>query len=298
MECLDCRSNGVYVDGTVGGGGHAADILERTGPGGLLVGIDRDEAALRESRERLRPFGDRVVLVRGNFSDIGGILAGLKIARINGLLLDLGVSSHQLDRPERGFSFSREAPLDMRMDEDSRLTAADIVNGASQGELEKMLREYGEEHQAAKIARAILRRRGREQIRTTTELAALVAGVLSRTGRPAKIHPATRTFQALRIAVNAELTSLHRGLSDGIEMLAKGGRVVVISFHSLEDRIVKNIFRTGEKGCICPPGLPVCTCGREKSLKIVTRKPVEPGEMELRLNPRARSARLRAAERI
>jgi len=298
VDCLRCRSDGTYVDGTVGGGGHAFEILKQTGPAGLVIGIDKDDDALSAAQRRLAPFGERVILERGSFADIGRILRDLHIDEVDGILLDLGVSSHQLDTVARGFSFSGEAPLDMRMDRDGGLTAADIVNRTPERELKRILREYGEETGAGRIARAIVKRRERSPITTTTELAALIAGKGRSTPGRRRIHPATKTFQALRIAVNDELADLHAGLDEGIDLLRKGGRFTVISFHSLEDRIVKERFRSWEKGCICPPGMPICTCGRTPKLRILTRKPLTPGEREIEENPRSRSAKLRAAERV
>jgi 16S rRNA (cytosine1402-N4)-methyltransferase len=295
---LRCTDGAVYLDGTVGGGGHAFEILRNSAPNGRLVGIDADGDALREARRRLAPFGDRAILVRGNFADMGTILVGMNIGKVEGLLLDLGVSSHQLDTAERGFSFTLDAPLDMRMDQGRGPSAYDLVHTLSRDELEKMIRNYGEERMAGRIARAISKRRTLSPIRTTTDLAGVVVKAISRPKGPAKIHPATQTFQALRIAVNDELATLRHALAEGMERLKDGGRFCVISFHSLEDRIVKNTFHVAEKGCICPVDLPVCACGRKPTMKVLTRKPVVPGVAEIRDNPRARSAKLRVAERI
>lgn len=298
VESLRCRAGGIYVDGTVGGGGHALEILEQSAPEGMLIGIDRDEEALAAAASRLRGFGRRKILVKGNYVDIAAILAGLKIKFVDGILLDLGVSSHQLEEPGRGFSFTQEGPLDMRMDSDQGFTAGDLVNKFSESELARIIRDYGEERMAGRIARAIVRKRSRAPITTTTELAAVVRQAVPAAYGRQKIHPATRTFQALRIAVNDELTDLPRAIESGIGVLAEGGRFSIIAFHSLEDRIVKNEFRGREGTCICPPRLPVCICQRKAVLKVLTKKPLRPGLKELAVNPRARSARLRTAERI
>ena len=298
IASLQCRAGSIYVDGTLGGGGHACEILRNSAPDGLLIGIDADGDALRESERRLAPFGDRAFLVKGNFADMKTILSGMKIEKVEGILLDLGVSSHQLDTPERGFSFTLDAPLDMRMDRDRGPSAYDLVHTLSGEELEGILRKFGEEKMARRIARAVVARRALSPIRTTVDLASIITGALPRTREPARIHPATRTFQALRIAVNDELAGLQRALTDGMGLLKPGGRFSVISFHSLEDRIVKNAFRAAGKGCICPPDLPLCACGRKPTMNVITRRPVVPGEAEIRENPRARSAKLRTAERI
>lgn len=298
VASLRCRAGTIYVDGTVGGGGHAAAILENTAPDGLLIGIDDDGDAIREAGIRLASFGDRKILVKGNFADMETILAGMNIGKVDGILLDLGVSSHQLDTADRGFSFTLDAPLDMRMDRSRGISACDLIHALSADELERIIREYGEERMAGRIAGAIAESRNLSPLRTTADLAGAVVRALPGRRGPARIHPATRTFQALRIAVNDELANLYRATAFGVERLKEGGRFSVISFHSLEDRIVKNAFRAGEKGCLCPPDLPVCACGRKPTLKVLTRKPVVPGEEEIRENPRARSAKLRTAERI
>lgn len=298
MASLRCRTGGLYLDGTVGGGGHAAEILRRSAPEGRLIALDRDADALREAESRLAPFGDRVILRKGNFAAMKNILAAMKIGKLDGILLDLGVSSHQLDTAMRGFSFTLDAPLDMRMDRDQGPSAYDLINTLPKEELEKILRNYGEERMAGRIARAVAERRALSPIRTTADLAGIVARALPRKPGPARIHPATRTFQALRIAVNDELASLRQALADGMALLDHGGRFSVISFHSLEDRIVKNAFLAEAKGCICPSDLPLCVCGRKPTMKIVTRKPMVAGEAEVHDNPRARSAKMRVAERI
>jgi 16S rRNA (cytosine1402-N4)-methyltransferase len=298
LESLDLKPGGIYVDGTLGGGGHAQGILTATAPDGILVGIDRDDDALAESARVLEPFGKRKFLVKGDYADLDGILSGLGIERVDGIVLDLGVSSHQLETAERGFSFTKPAPLDMRMDRDATRTARQIVNTTDARELKRILRLYGEELLAGRIARAIVERRKAGPIETTDELAAIVAAAMPARMSHGRIHPATRTFQALRIAVNDELTSLDRGIASGIDRLKEGGRFSVISFHSLEDRMVKDLFRDASRDCTCPPDLPVCACGVKPRLRVITRKPVRPGEDEVDRNPRARSAKLRTAERI
>ncbi len=298
VDSLSCRPGGVYFDGTLGGGGHAYEILVKTAPDGILVGVDRDSDALSEARRRLKAFKNRALIVKGNFADIRNILLELGIERVNGILLDLGVSSHQFDTADRGFVFSLDAPLDMRMDQENGLTAFDIVNGFPEEKLKKIIKDYGEEMMPGRIVRAISERRKLSPIRTTGELAAIIAGALPGRLKKKRIHPATKTFQALRIAVNNELTNLHNAIEDGIDMLEKEGRFSVISFHSLEDRMVKGLFRSWEKGCICPPDFPVCCCDRKSKLKVPVRRAVMPEEAEIASNPRARSARLRTAVRI
>lgn len=297
LASLACRPGGIYVDGTVGGGGHARAILEKTAPDGLLIGIDRDGDALLASEKQLQSFGRRKILVKANYADIGKVLADLKIETVDGILLDLGVSSHQLSTGDRGFSFDLNAPLDMRMDRDARPSAFDLVNLSPANELRRIIKTYGEEPMAGRIARAIQNRRAVAPIRTTMELAGVICQSVPAANRQRKIHPATRTFQAIRIAVNDELTHLRRAILTGIVLLKQSGRFSIISFHSLEDRIVKEIFRAAEKGCTCPPDMPLCNCKGTPLLKVITKRPVYPGSGEVILNPRARSARLRAAER-
>lgn len=296
IGALQPRDGGRYVDGTVGAGGHAAGILEAAGPNARLLGLDADPDALAIAARVLARFGDRVRLVNQNFRHLADVAKAEGFVPADGVLLDLGVSSMQLDRSPRGFSFRTEAPLDMRFDPRQPVTAADIVNGATEAELRRMLYEYGEERAAPRIARAIVQRRATKLVETTTELAEIVARVVG--PRREGIHPATRTFQALRIAVNQELESLREALPQALEILAKGGRMAVIAFHSLEDRIVKEFMRREASECICPPGLPVCVCGKQPTLRIVHKKPITPGPEELQRNPRARSAKLRVAEKI
>lgn len=298
VQFLRCRPGGVYVDGTLGGGGHAFEILQNSAPDGTVIGIDIDDDAIDESRRRLEIFKDRAILEKGNFADLDTILKDLNVHGVDGILLDLGVSSHQIETAGRGFSFSLDAKLDMRMDSSSGLNAYDVVNSFPDRELEKIIRDYGEEVMAGRIARAISARRSMSPIKTTAELADLIVHALPPPMRRGRIHPATRTFQAIRIFVNKELLNLHCAINCGIDMLNESGRFLVISFHSLEDRIVKNHFRSWEKGCICPSDFPVCSCQRKPRLKVLTKKPIMPGDDEIASNPRARSARLRIAERI
>ena len=297
LELLSPRPGETFLDGTVGGGGHARLILEATAPDGRLVGLDRDPAALRKAAEVLAPFGGRVILRHANFADAALVLQDLGVDALDGMLLDLGVSSHQLDEAGRGFSFRGEAPLDMRMDPTGGPTAADIVNGAEPEELVRIFRDYGEERYARRIVRQIVRLREEAPIRTTQQLAELVRHAVPGGLTPARIHPATRAFQALRIAVNGELEHVAAGLGAAIDLLKPGGRLAVISFHSLEDRIVKRIFREEARGCICPPRLPTCICGHTPRVEQITRKGVRATPAELEANPRARSAVLRAVRR-
>jgi 16S rRNA (cytosine1402-N4)-methyltransferase len=298
IRFLSPKPGGIYVDGTLGGAGHALRILEASSPDGKLIGFDLDEEALRAAAERLRPFSGRTRLVHANFSSIAEVLDEAGIGHIDGLLLDLGVSSHQLDMGERGFSFREDAPLDMRMDRGLGLTARDLVNSLAEADLARIIREYGEERWAKRIASFIAAARVQAPIETTMGLVDVIKGAVPRGAWEARLHPATRTFQALRIAVNNELASLEKGLGLGVRFLKSGGRAVVISFHSLEDRIVKNSFRGLAGGCDCPRDLPRCVCGGKRILKVLTGKPVQPGPAELEANPRARSARLRAAEKL
>jgi 16S rRNA (cytosine1402-N4)-methyltransferase len=298
LRYLAPRPGGIYVDGTLGGASHARQILEASSPDGILVGFDRDPAALKVAAERLAEFGGRVRLVNRNFAELASYLAEMGITGIDGLLLDLGVSSHQLDTAERGFSFQQDAPLDMRMDNTAGDTAADLVNGLPERELERIIKEYGEERWAKRIAAFIVKRRGEEPIETTLQLVDVIKGAVPRGAWDERLHPATRTFQGLRIAVNEELSSLEKGLADAVRLLKKGGRAVVISFHSLEDRIVKTSFRAFAHGCTCPKSIPRCVCGKIPQLKVITGKPVMAGDAEVTMNPRSRSARLRAAEKI
>jgi len=295
VELLNCKSSGIYIDCTIGAGGHAERILELTSPDGKVVGIDQDEEILKIAGERLKRFGERVRLMHGNFSDIKGIM---KDERADAILFDLGVSSYQLEDKERGFSFMSDAPLDMRMDKKAEITAADIVNSASERELSDIIFKYGEERFAKRIASFIVKERETKPVATTLQLSNIITKAVPARFHPRDIHPATRTFQALRIAVNHELEILERSLLDAVDILKPKGRMCVISFHSLEDRIVKRTFQRLEKGCVCPPRIPICQCGIKPSMKIITKKPVAPAEEEINANPRSRSAKLRAAEKL
>lgn len=298
MEQLAPRSGGTYLDGTLGGGGHSELILEKIGPDGLLIGIDRDQSALTAASERLQRFGNRFRPLQGSFGDLADLLKQEGISALDGLLLDLGVSSHQLDTDERGFSFRLDGPLDMRMDRSCGDSAADLLQDCSAAELEQIIKEFGEERWAKKIALRIVQTRQETPITTTFQLADLVAGTIPRRFHEDRIHPATRTFQALRIAVNQELEQVQQGVKAGIAALKPGGRIAVISFHSLEDRIVKHLFREAATGCTCPPRMPYCVCNRKPQLRILTGRPVIAGTEETDRNPRARSAKLRAAEKL
>ena len=299
QECLDAlgiQPDGTYLDGTLGRAGHSLAILRRLTTG-RLIGVDRDLAAIEAAKERLAEFGDRVTLVHGNFSDLGDILQNLGITGIDGMLFDLGVSSPQLDEPRRGFSYMHDAPLDMRMDETAELDAGQVVNTWSGEELRRILYEYGEERYAPQIARAIVRSREDKPVETTGELVEVIRSAMPAKALREKQHPAKRSFQAIRIAVNGELDALPPMLEAAAEGLAPGGRLAVITFHSLEDRIVKQKMRELATGCTCPPEFPVCVCGKKPKLKLVKRKPIVSGAAELEENPRARSAKLRVAER-
>lgn len=298
VHYLSPVAGGVYVDGTLGGGGHAALILNLIGTAGKLYGFDRDMSAIRAASRALELFGERFQAINCNFSEIESSLADLGVTGIDGFLLDLGVSSHQLDTGERGFSFQQDAPLDMRMDKSGGVTAAELIAGASHGELARIIREYGEDRWAGRIASFICTARETTPIETTLQLAELIKGAVPKGAWEDRIHPATRTFQGLRIAVNEELQSLEKGLASAIRLLKSGGRGVVISFHSLEDRIVKQMFRSMATGCICPKEFPVCICSHKPQVRIITGKPVIAGKDELELNPRSRSAKLRTVEKL
>lgn len=298
MEGLHIRPQGIYMDATTGGGGHSLGIVQRLGEGGRLICIDRDDDALQAAGKRLESYRDKITFVKSNFSDIAAAAKDLGISQVDGILFDLGVSSYQLDAMERGFSYMNDAPLDMRMDRSQSFTAGDVVNGYSQEELKRILWDYGEERYSGRIAAAICRRREEKPIQSTVELAEIIRGAMPPQALREKQHPAKRSFQAIRIEVNGELRAVEQAVQDSVDLLAPGGRLAVISFHSLEDRIVKNIFAQQAKGCICPPEFPVCVCGRKPRLKLVHRGVITAGEEELRDNPRARSAKLRVAEKI
>lgn len=296
LQALDIRPEGVYLDGTLGRAGHSLEILRRL-KGGRLIGIDRDMTAITAAKERLAEFGDRVTLVHSNFSEVGDVLRDLGVSGVDGMLFDLGVSSPQLDEAHRGFSYMQDAPLDMRMDETAALDAFQVVNTWGEEELRRILYDYGEERYAPQIARAIVRRRGERPIATTLELVEVIRSAMPGAALREKQHPAKRSFQAIRIAVNGELDALPPMLHGAVEWLNPGGRLAVITFHSLEDRIVKQTMRELATGCTCPPEFPVCVCGKKPKLKLITRKPIVSGPEELERNPRARSAKLRVAER-
>jgi len=300
-ECLDAlaiRPDGVYVDGTLGRAGHSLEIVRRLTAGGRLIGIDRDQTAIDAARERLAPYLDRVTLVHSNFDRIGDILAGLHIPGVDGMLFDLGVSSPQLDDAARGFSYMHDAPLDMRMDRTASLTARDVVNDWPYEELRRILYDFGEERCAPAIARRIVQAREQAPIETTLQLVDIIKSAMPPAALREKQHPAKRSFQAIRIAVNDELASVDRMIQGAVPRLNRGGRLAVITFHSLEDRIVKNGFAQFAKGCTCPPDFPVCVCGKTPDIKLVNKKPILPTQQEIDENPRARSAKLRVAEKI
>ncbi len=295
ITALRPTKDGLYIDGTVGAGGHAAGILDASAPTGRLLGLDVDPQALNLAHERLAPYGDRAALVNASYATLGFQIATLGWQAVDGIVLDLGVSSMQLDTPERGFSFRSDAPLDMRFTPETPETAADLVNNLSERDLANIIYRYGEERRSRQIAKAILRAR---PIHTTRQLAQIVARAAGRAGGRTRVHPATRTFQALRIAVNRELETIETVLPVAIDALAPGGRLAVISFHSLEDRIVKQFFRRESRTCICPSEQLICACEHQASLREITRKPIQPAETEMKTNPRARSARLRVAEKL
>lgn len=296
VELLQPCRGGLYVDCTLGGGGHAEEILRAAGPDGKLIALDWDMEAQESSRERLRGYGDRVQLVRANFAEVEQVLMSIGVTAVDGMMFDVGVSSRQFDEPSRGFSFQREGPLDMRMNRDSGVTAQEVLSNESVEELTRIFRVYGEERRARAIAQRIERERAFRPLETTADLVRVVESVLG--PKRGAIHPATRVFQALRIHVNRELENLQHGLRGAVNMLKSGGRLAVISFHSLEDRIVKQFFVQMSTGCVCPPALAACACERKEVLRVITRKPVTATEAEVRQNPRARSAKLRVAEKI
>lgn len=300
LQYLNPASGGIIVDCTLGGAGHAVKIAERIVPGGWLVGLDVDDAALNAAREALAPFGQQIniSLVRASFKDIDGVLTELGTGPVDGIFYDFGLSSHHVDVASRGFSYGKEAPLDMRFDRSQSLTAEKVVNEYSEEELERIIRVYGEEKFSKRIARFIVERRKIKPIKTTTELAEIVKDAIPASLRRSGHHPAKRTFQAIRIEVNKELESIEVSLERAVCWLKPGGRMVVISYHSLEDRIVKKKFKDWSSGCICPPRSPVCSCGKVPIVRLLTKGAVVPSESEKKLNPRARSARLRAVERI
>ena len=297
IQALNIKPDGIYVDGTLGGAGHSSQIAARLTTG-RLIGIDRDPKALKAAGERLAPFGDRVTLVHSNFSQLDEVLENLGIEGVDGILLDLGVSSPQLDEAERGFSYMADAPLDMRMNSEDSLTAHEVVNTCPREELRRILYEYGEERYAPQIAAAIDRRRAERPIETTLELVDVIRSAMPPAALREKQHPAKRSFQAIRIAVNDELGAVGRVLEIAVPKLNKGGRLAIITFHSLEDRLVKNGMAANAKGCTCPPNFPVCICGNKPKVKLISKKPIVSGNEELERNPRARSAKLRVCEKL
>ena len=296
IEALNIKEDGIYVDGTLGGGWHSFEILKRLSSKGRLIGIDQDTCALEAAQKRLKEF-DNVTYVHSNFYNIDEILKDLGIEKIDGIMMDLGVSSYQLDEGERGFSYMKDAPLDMRMNRDDTLSAYDVVNSYSEKDISRIIKEYGEDKFAKRIAKFIVQRRERENIKTTGELVEIIREAI-----PAKFqkegHPAKRTFQAIRIEVNRELQILNKAVEDSVEHLNKGGRIAVITFHSLEDRIIKTKFKQLENPCTCPSDFPICVCGKKPYIKIITKKPIEPSEEEMNVNSRSKSAKLRVSERI
>ncbi|GAV21767.1 16S rRNA (cytosine(1402)-N(4))-methyltransferase RsmH [Carboxydothermus pertinax] len=295
IDLLKIKDGGIYVDATLGGGGHSEEILKRANC--RVIGLDQDDDALAYALKRLTSFGDRFIALKGNFRQIRKVVYQLGIDAVDGVLMDLGVSSFQLDNPEKGFSYNQDGPLDMRMDSKNPKTAADVVNTYSEKELISIFYEYGEERYAPQIARAIVKRREKKPFTTTLELAEEIIRAVPAKARREK-HPAKRVFQALRIEVNDELGSLEEGLVGAVELLKPGGRIVVITFHSLEDRLVKKFFRREENPCVCPKDFPVCVCGKKPRLKIITKKPIIPGPQEVEKNRRSHSAKLRAAEKL
>jgi 16S rRNA (cytosine1402-N4)-methyltransferase len=295
VQLLQPQPGHLFIDGTVGAGGHAAALLEATAPNGRLLAFDKDPEAIRFARQRLAPFGQRVHFIQASYAEMGQLAPAQGFEAVDGILLDLGLSSRQLDDSQRGFSFMREGPLDMRFDTGQGPTAADLINNLSAAELADIFWRYGEERQSRRLAQAIVARRQQQPFTTTTELAAFIE---AQTRGRQRIHPATRIFQALRIAVNDELADVEKGVETAVSLLKTGGRLAVISFHSLEDRFVKHYFREQSKDCICPPSQPVCTCEAQAQLRPITRKVVTAAAEEVAHNPRSRSARLRVAERI
>ena len=297
IESLAIKPNGIYVDGTLGGAGHSSEIVKRLGEDGRLIGIDQDGEAIEAATKRLAPFKDKVTIVRSNYQNIENVLKELNIEKVDGIYLDLGVSSYQLDTASRGFTYREDAPLDMRMDQRQTKTAKDIVNDYSEMELYHIIRNYGEDKFAKNIAKHIVQARQKAPIETTGQLIEVIKAAIPKKVRATGGHPAKKTFQAIRIELNHELDVLKNNLEDMIDLLNDEGRIAIITFHSLEDRIVKNIFRTSERPCICPPEFPVCVCGRVSKGKVITRKPIVPGKEELEENSRSKSAKLRVFER-
>jgi 16S rRNA (cytosine1402-N4)-methyltransferase len=297
IDSLQINPHGVYVDGTLGGGGHSFEIAKKLASDGKLIGIDRDAAAVKAAGERLAEFGEKVSIVRGNYSEMPDIVRNLGYLHVDGIVLDLGVSSYQLDTAERGFSYMADAPLDMRMDQREQRTAGDLINEASERELFRIIRDYGEEKFAQNIAKHIVAKRAEKKIETTGELVEIIKASIPMKFRKNGGHPAKRTFQAIRIELNGELTALRDSLDQMIDLLDDKGRLSIITFHSLEDRIVKSSFKKNENPCTCPPDFPVCVCGKKPKGRVVTRKPILPSDEEMEENPRSKSAKLRVFER-
>ncbi len=298
IESLNIKPDGIYVDGTCGGGGHSFEIASRLCENGRLICIDQDSDALSAAGKRLSPFADRVTFVKNNFSNLSTVLDELEIDRIDGLLIDLGVSSYQLDTPERGFSYNSNAPMDMRMDKDGALSAYHVVNNYSEGELRRILFDYGEESFAPKIAAAIVAARAQKPIETTFELTEIIKSVMPKKMLVVGHHPAKKSFQAIRIEVNSELAVIPPTIDSAVERMNAGGRIAIISFHSLEDRCVKQCYLKNAQGCTCPPEFPVCICGNKPKIAIITKKPMLPSKEELEVNHRSHSAKLRVAEKL
>lgn len=297
LEGLNIKENGIYVDGTLGGAGHSSEILKRLSKEGRLIGIDQDTDALKAAKERLKDYSN-VTFVYSNFSNIENVLNNLNIDGVDGILMDLGVSSYQLDEGERGFSYMKDAPLDMRMNRENDFSAYNVVNEYSEEDLYRIIRDYGEEKFAKRIASFIVENRQEKNIETTLELVEIIKNAIPAKARREGPHPAKRTFQAIRIEVNSELSILNKTIEDGVEKLNKGGRMAIITFHSLEDRIVKNKFRDLAVSCRCPKEFPVCVCGEKAKVKIISRKAIEPTKEEVEINPRSRSAKLRVIEKL
>ena len=297
LEGLNIKENGIYVDGTLGGAGHSSEILKRLSKEGRLIGIDQDTDALKAAKERLKDYSN-VTFVHSNFSNIENVLNNLNIDGVDGILMDLGVSSYQLDEGERGFSYMKDAPLDMRMNRDNDFSAYNVINEYSEEDLYRIIRDYGEEKFARRIASFIVENRQEKNIETTLELVEIIKNAIPAKARREGPHPAKRTFQAIRIEVNSELSILNKTIEDGVGKLNKGGRMAIITFHSLEDRIVKNKFRDLAVSCRCPKEFPVCVCGEKAKVKIISRKAIEPTKEEVDINPRSRSAKLRVIEKL
>ena len=298
IDGLNIKPDGIYVDGTLGGGGHAYEVCRRLGEKGSIIGIDQDAAAIEAASARLKDFGEKVTIVRSNYCDMKSKLHELGIDKVDGIVLDLGVSSYQLDTAERGFSYREDAPLDMRMDTRQKMTARDIVNDYTEADLYRVIRDYGEDKFAKNIAKHIVQARAVKPVETTAELSEIIRASIPMKFQKKSGHPAKRTFQAIRIELNRELDVLRDSLDDMIDLLNPGGRLCIITFHSLEDRIVKSAFRKNENPCTCPPDFPVCVCGKKSKGKVITRKPIVPGDEELNENQRSKSSKLRVFERI